>query len=262
MEYVAGPSLARLIHSGSRPSPREAAEYVAQAAEGLAAAHAAGLVHRDVKPDNILIDAATGRAKVGDFGLARLAVEASDLTSSGVVSGTPAYLCPEQAHGGAGVGPAVDVYGLGVSLYECLTGEPPFRGSPHMVIQQILGDEPRPPRRLNDGIPRDLETICLTAMDKEPSRRYATARALADDLRRHLRGETIRARPAGPLGRAWRLARRRPLVASLVAALALALVAETATSAVLWRRAERHLRDAELDYRQARDAVDKRVTAQ
>jgi serine/threonine-protein kinase len=257
MEFVDGPSLADRIAAEGRLAPREAAELVAQAAEGLAAAHAAGLVHRDVKPDNILIDAAAGRAKIGDFGLARLAVEASDLTRSGVVAGTPAYLSPEQARGDAGAGFPADVYGLGATLYECLTGEVPFRGTPHMVVQQILHDDPRPPRRLNDAIPRDLETICLKALAREPHRRYATAAAMAEDLRRWGRGEPIRARAVGRIERGWRLARRRPLSASLVAALAIALVAGSTASLLLWRRAEAHLRDAERDYRRARDAVDR-----
>ncbi len=257
MEFVGGPSLSRRIRAEGRLAPREAAELVAQAADGLAAAHAAGLVHRDVKPDNILIDAATGRAKVGDFGLARLAADPSDLTRSGVVAGTPAYLSPEQARGDAHTGAPVDVYGLGVTLYECLTGEVPFLGAPHMVVQQILHDDPRPPRRLNDAIPRDLETICLKAMAREPHRRYASAGALAADLRRWLAGEPIRARAVGPIERGWRLARRRPLSASLAAALAIALVAGTTTSVVLWRRAEANLRAAGRDYRRARDAVDK-----
>ncbi len=257
MEFVAGPSLAERVRTEGRLAPREAAELVAQAAEGLAAAHAAGLVHRDVKPDNILIEAATGRAKVGDFGLARLAAESSDLTRSGVVAGTPAYLSPEQARGDPDAGPPADVYGLGATLYECLTGEAPFRGTPHMVVQQILHDDPRPPRRLNDAVPRDLETICLAALAKEPSRRYPSAAAMADDLRRWGRGEPVLARPAGPVGRAWRLARRRPLASSLIAALGLVMLAGTAAVAVLWRRAEANLRDAERSFRQARDAVDK-----
>ena len=126
--------------------PREAALVISQVAGGLAAAHAAGLVHRDVKPDNILFDSVTGRAKIGDFGLARLAAEPSNLTRDGVIAGTPAYLSPEQARGEQDVGPLADIYALGVTLYECLAGEAPFRGAPHLAVQQILNDEPRPPR--------------------------------------------------------------------------------------------------------------------
>ncbi len=201
MEYISGPSLAGEIRVRQRLSPREAAAVVAQAADGLAAAHAAGLVHRDVKPANILIDPVTGRAKVGDFGLARLAAEFPDLTRDGVIAGTPAYLSPEQARGEPDVGPPADVYAMGVTLYECLTGEPPFRGTPHRVIDQILRDEPRPPRALNDAVPRDLETVCLKAMAKETGRRYPSAAELSADLRRWLAGEPIRrARSAPPVG--------------------------------------------------------------
>ena len=205
MEYLAGPSLAERLRVGGRLDPREAAEIVAQTARGLAAAHAAGLVHRDVKPENILFEPTTGRAKIGDFGLARLVSEATGLTRDGVVAGTPAYLSPEQARGESKAGPLADVYALGVTLYDCLAGEPPFRGSPLRVVHQILNDDPCPPRALNDAIPRDLETICLKAMAKEPHSRYASAADLADDLDRWLRGEPIRARPIGTVGRFTRV---------------------------------------------------------
>ena len=201
MEYLAGPSLAERIRADGRLDPGEAASLVAEAAAGLAAAHAAGLVHRDVKPDNILIDAATGRAKVGDFGLARLAAEAGDLTRSGVVAGTPAYLSPEQARGDA----ASDRSPTSTAWEPPSTSASPARprsaGRRTWSSSRSSDDEPRPPRRLNDAIPRDLETICLKAMAKEPHRRYASADDLADDLRRWLRGEPIR-RPARRPGRA------------------------------------------------------------
>jgi tetratricopeptide (TPR) repeat protein len=267
MEYLAGASLAARLREQGRLAPHEAAHIAAQVAHGLAAAHAAGLVHRDVKPDNVLFDSSTGRAKVGDFGLARLAAEAVELTGDGAVAGTPAYLSPEQARGDREVGPLVDVYALGVTLYECLAGEPPFRGTPHRIIQQILQDDPRPPRTINEAVPRDLETICLKAMAKEPARRYAGAAELADDLRRWLAGEPIRARPVGALGRLARRVWRRPgltvLAASLVLATGLGVVGITWQ----WRRAEanaRRYRDAtrraEADYRQAREAVDRFYT--
>lgn len=267
MEYLGGPSLAARIRAAGALDPREAARAVAEAAAGLAAAHAAGLVHRDVKPDNILIDPVTGRAKVGDFGLARLAADPSDLTRDGVAAGTPAYFSPEQARGDPDPGPSADVYALGVSLYECLTGEVPYRGAPHRVVQRILHDEPRPPRALNDEVPRDLEAVCLKAMAKEPHRRYASADDLAADLGRWLRGEPVRARRVGPAGRLWRLARRRPLPAALLASLAAVLLSGTVALLALWRRAEASadrarasLADAERSYRQAREAVDRFYT--
>jgi tetratricopeptide (TPR) repeat protein len=264
MEYVAGSSLAARIRTQNRLAPREAAEVVAQAAEGLAAAHAAGLVHRDIKPDNILVDSSTGRAKVGDFGLARLTAEASDLTRDGVIAGTPAYLSPEQSRGDRDAGPLADVYSLGVTLYECLAGEVPFRGVPHQVIHQIIHDEPRSPRTLNDLVPRDLETVCLKAMAKEPNGRYASAGEMADDLNRFLRGEPVHARPIGAAAKLWQLARRKPLAASLTFAFIAALLGGSITSTIFWHRAETSAAlavargsEAERNFRKARDAVDK-----
>jgi tetratricopeptide (TPR) repeat protein len=264
MEYLAGPSLAGRLRERARLGPREAAGVIAQVAGGLAAAHAACLVHRDVKPDNILFDPVTSRAKIGDFGLARLAAEPSNLTRDGVVAGTPAYLSPEQARGDHDVGPLADVYALGVTLYECLAGEAPFRGSPHVVVQQILNDEPRTPRALNDAVPRDLETVCLKAMAKEPHRRYASAAEMGDDLDRWLRGKPVLARPSGLAGQLWRLGRRKPLAGALLTTLAIVLVVSSVAVLSLWRRAEASaararadFANAERNYRQAREAVDK-----
>ncbi len=242
MEHVAGPSLAGLLHSRGRLEPLLAVAVVTQVADALAAAHATGLVHRDVKPSNVLLEAAGSdedgyRAKLADFGLARDAAEVTALTREGALAGTPAYMSPEQVRGGEPLDPRGDVYSLGVTLYEVLTGELPFRGAPHMVLRQVLHDEPRPPRRLNDAIPPDLETICLKAMDKEPGRRYQGAGELAADLRRWQRGEPILARPAGPAERLWRRAKRNPKVAALAAALALALAGGTAGVLWQWSRA-------------------------
>jgi tetratricopeptide (TPR) repeat protein/predicted Ser/Thr protein kinase len=244
MEYVAGPTLADELRIRRRLEPREAAKRIAEAADGLAAAHAAGLVHRDVKPSNILIDAATGRAKIGDFGLARISSEVSELTRDGEVAGTPAYLSPEQASGDPEAGVGADVYALGVTLYECLAGEPPFRGAHHRVIKQILNDEPRPPRELNDAVSRDLETVCLKAMAKNPGHRYLSARELADDLRRWINGEPIRARAIGPLGRFGRLCGRHPKVAILTSSLVATLLAGVVGVFWQWRKAEANARQA------------------
>jgi hypothetical protein len=220
-ELVRGSTLADRLRDGPL-DPRAAARLVAEVAEALDAAHRLGVVHRDVKPSNVILDP-DGRPHVTDFGLAkRDADDATTMTPDGEVLGTPAYMSPEQARGESHrVDARSDVYSLGVVLYELLTGERPFRGNRRMLILQVLQDEPRPPRRLNDKVPRDLETVCLKAMAKAPARRYPTARELADDLRRFLDRLPVRARPVGRLERAWRWCRRNPVPVGLLAALSL-----------------------------------------
>ena len=180
-ELVEGSSLDKLI-SSRRFSFRDAAEIVASTADGLHCAHEVGIVHRDVKPSNIMIDA-EGRPRIMDFGLARQAQLDATLTGNDQVLGTPAYMSPEQASGQSHkVDRRSDIYSLGIVLYELLTGERPFRGQQQMVIQQVVHDDPRNPRSLNDCVPIDLETICLKAIDKDPDRRYQTAEELANEL--------------------------------------------------------------------------------
>ncbi len=199
-EFVQGTTLSVRLAAGPVPFP-ETAELIAAVCDALDCAHRHGVIHRDIKPANILLDA-EGRPHLMDFGLAKREAEDTVMTQDGQVLGTPAYMSPEQARGESHrVDVRTDIYSTGVVLYELLTGERPFRGNRRMLIMQVLEDEPRPPRQLNDKIPRDLETICLKAMAKSPARRYPSASELAEDLRRFSSGESIRARPIG-----WRSA--------------------------------------------------------
>ena len=213
-EFVPGTTLAQRQLAG-RLSFRESAELAAQAADALDYAHRHGVVHRDITPSNILLDS-DGRPHLMDFGLAKRDTGEATMTLEGQVLGTPAYMSPEQAGGEShSVDARSDIYSLGVVLYELLTGERPFRGERRMLLLQVLQDDPAPPRRLDSKVPRDLETVCLKAMARSPARRYASARELADDLRRWLAGEPIVARPVGRAERLWRWCRSNPLAASL-----------------------------------------------
>jgi WD40 repeat protein len=271
LEFVDGGSLDRHLNGTPLP-PGEAAQLVETLARAMHVAHQKGIVHRDLKPANVLL-AREGEApaeperrgsagalpsrhvpKITDFGLAKKLDEAGHgRTRTGAVMGTPSYMAPEQASGQK-IGPSADVYALGAILYECLTGRPPFRAPTALdTILQVLSDEPVPPSRLNPKVPRDLETIALHCLHKEPARRYASAAALGDDLRAFADDRPITARPVGRLTHAWRWCKRNRAVAALLALVFVALSAGAVTSTILGLKARASAVAAEENFRQADD---------
>ena len=251
LEFLGGGSLSDKL-SGTPQPPGRAAELVLTLAHAMHYAHQQGVVHRDLKPANVLL-AEDGTPKITDFGLAKNLDLDHEQTRSGAVVGTPSYMAPEQAAGSTRqVGPAADIYALGAILYELLTGHPPFKGATVLeTLEQVRSEEPVPPRRLQNKVPRDLETVCLTCLRKEPAKRYASAEELARDLERFLAGEPIEARPVGQVERLVRWAARRPALAAVYGLLPLVavLVAAGGSAAWQWQRAE----EANQDAAQARD---------
>jgi serine/threonine protein kinase len=236
LEIVEGPNLARSL-AGTPQAIPSAVELVETLARAIHSAHRQGVVHRDLTPANILLTA-DGVPKITDFGLAKIVIGGRGLhTQTGELLGTPSYMAPEQAASRhRAVGAATDVYALGAILYEALTGRPPFKAeSPLETLRQVMADEPVAPSRLRPRLPRDLETICLKCLRKEPAQRYDGAEALADELRRFREGRPILARRSSSAGRLWRWCRRNPgLAVAYIAAAALTMILALGAIAAAW----------------------------
>ena len=281
LEFADGGSLGEKI-AGKPQDEQESAQLIETLAGAMQLAHENDIIHRDLKPANILLTA-DGEPRITDFGLAKRMDEDSNQTKSGAVMGTPSYMAPEQAGGKSDtLGPATDTYALGAILYHMLTGRPPFQAATQLdTIMQVLTEEPVAPRKLNPVLTVDLETICLKCLEKDAHRRYGSAAALGEDLRRFLAGEPILARPVTVVERSWKWAKRRPAVAGMISVIALALIsliagglwynAQLQDSLVLaeTRRVEAQLAQAkeekqrklaEQNFELAREAVDKYMT--
>ena len=245
MGFVEGESLAQKVADRPLP-PREAAELVKKICDAMAYAHERGVIHRDLKPANILIDR-NGQPKVTDFGLAKKTQADSNLTGTGQILGTPAYMPPEQASGQANVGPLADVYSLGAILYCLLVGRPPFQAAiPMDTLLQVLQREPVTVRQLNSAVPVDLQTICLKCLEKSPRNRYQKTVELYQELDRFVQGKPIKARKIGRFARAWRWCKRQPVVASLSMAVGLLLITGTGASTWLALAAQQEAKQARL----------------
>jgi len=267
MRLVDGLSVADVLRDGPLDN-RRAATYMESVSRAVHEAHVHGILHRDLKPQNVLIDEKSDRALVADFGLAKLTEVAEEMTRAGEVMGTPQFMSPEQAQDASSVTARSDVYSLGATLYHMLTARPPFQAATGMeTLRQVIDQEPVPPRQLNRSIDLDLETICLKCLEKDPSRRYVSAELLADDLSHYLNHQPIKARRTGVLGRAWRLCRRNPrtavaatlAVAFLIVALVATTVGYVETTAALESAEAAREQDKETA-RLARDAIDRFFT--
>lgn len=250
MRLIDGKSLAEQLDR-FKGDPHAAARVVEAAARAIHYAHQHGILHRDVKPSNILLDG-DGQPHIMDFGLAKRVQSNDDLTATGILVGTPRYMAPEQARAERALTVAVDVWGLGAVLYELVTGVPPFRAETELdTILEVLQREPRRPCVINPRLDRDLETICLKCLDKDPRKRYTSAEALANDLGRWRRGDSIIARPASGPERAWRWAKRRPAIAALLACIAFLVIGGGAAVSAAWLHALAGWRSAERNEKRA-----------
>lgn len=275
LEYVPGGNLACQI-AGSTIAAETAAALAESLARTVHHAHERGIVHRDLTPRNVLLAPATSphairlggpdaeayELKITDFGLAKVLDVHVDQTQTGLIIGTPSYMAPEQVRGKPqDIGPAADIHALGTMLYELLTGRPPFLSETRLdTLRQVVEQEPVPPSRLQSTIPRDLETICLKCLAKEPHRRYPTANDLADDLRRYLRHEPILARPASLHEQAWKWVRRHPAAAALVGVVIVSLLTVAAGGVLSHARIRSERDRAEMNFEFAMRAIDEMLT--
>jgi WD40 repeat protein/tetratricopeptide (TPR) repeat protein len=262
LEFLSGGSLSGKLQDGPL-TPAAAAGVLKALASAVGYAHARGVIHRDLKPANVLF-AADGTPKITDFGLAKQTGSGEGLTATHAVLGTPSYMAPEQASGvTAAVGPAADVYALGAILYECLTGRPPFRGaSVFDTLAQVRTREPIAVRELQPSVPKDLETVCLKCLQKDPVRRYPSAEALADDLERFLDGRAIAARPVSAAEKGWRWCKRNRLLATfggLAAGLLLAVAVGSAVAAVWYRGTLTTMEELKDDEKRAKDDAEDKL---
>ncbi len=252
MKFIDGESLAKQSHRFAGEL-QPAARLMATVARAVHHGHQHGIIHRDLKPANILLDSG-GVPFITDFGLAKRFQEDRGMTQSGALMGTPSYMAPEQAAGKKRLTTSVDIYGLGAILYELITGRPPFQAETKLAtLQQVQANEPQRPRSINHRIDRDLETLCLKCLEKDPARRYGSAEALAKDLERWLRGEPIEARSSGAWQRTKKLVRRHPAISGLIVAvvlLAMAVAAISTTAAIRLVDRGRMLKAAEGDARE------------
>lgn len=255
MQYVEGQCLADMIREGPLDD-RQAARYIEPVCRAVHFAHEHGILHRDIKPHNILIESATQRPRIADFGLAKIIDADIEMTRAGESMGTPPYMPPEQFGDAAKVTAAADIYGLGATLYHLLSGRPPFQAPTAVTtMRQVLEQDPVRLQELNSTVDRDIETICMKCLEKEPQRRYATAGELADELQRYLNGEPILARPLGPPARFWRWCRRNPVVSALSAAVVAAILVAVASLAVANVRTEESRQLSEASFQDALGAV-------
>lgn len=254
MQWVDGEDLATRIRQSILDS-KTAARYIQAVAEAIAAAHEKGIIHRDLKPHNILLDNESDRPLVTDFGLAKLTSESSDLTETGELLGTPGYMSPEQATGQS-VDAATDIYSLGATLYCLIGGRAPFQAADTLkTIEQIVKNPPIAPREVNPDVDFDLNTICLKCLEKDPARRYATAKDLADDLSRYLEGRPILARPLGPVQKSVRWCKRNPLPTTVFVSLSLLIL--VSVLGILWTRhySNQNRRNAQLAFESNRQEL-------